>query len=153
MLPPHSQKHVLCLLFCILTPQLLLPRRIWKRDILRMGTARICHICIWGQRRKSTRSQLREGRKRPSRSTPGASQGPKKGGDQGPKACTRTHTHNHEILLGQCWTGMSHREMPVAEKRMNCGLTEQECLSLVLRHKLAWQVWTITERPAPTNYD
>lgn len=112
MLLPHSQKHVLCLLFCILTPQLLPPRRIRKRGILRMGTARICHVCVWGQRRKSTRAQLREGRERPSRGTPGASQGLKKGGDQGAPKHVHAHTHNHEILLGQCWTGMSHREMP-----------------------------------------
>ena len=78
---PHSQIHLLCLLFYILTPQLLLPGRIWKRGILSMGTAGIRHIRLWGQRRKSRRGQRREGSKRPSRDKSGASQGPRKGGD------------------------------------------------------------------------
>lgn len=59
---PYSQRHLLFLFFFfILTPQLLLPGRIWTWGFLSVGTARICHIPLWGQRRRKWKGLAKRG--------------------------------------------------------------------------------------------
>lgn len=59
---PYSQRHLLSLFFFfILTPQLLLPGRIWTWEFLSVGTARICHIPLWGQRRRKRKGLTKRG--------------------------------------------------------------------------------------------
>lgn len=79
---PHSQRHRPLFFFLSLAPQLLLPGRVWAWEILSMGTARVRHLPLWGQRREykglAQRGQ-QEAKERRHRS--GASGSPQEGAD------------------------------------------------------------------------